>query len=486
MLFYWESELPGSGLRCLAASSRSTKLYAMIAGWCLLTACSSAEQDAIMAPPPSATDGSDTATFPPHTSDANMDTLDKHDSVILGSDGQVVEDSALAVRLNAIQMRLSVLGSEVFDFWKTKGPDRKYGGFYGRLDREGNPGPPTDKGVIQQARHLWAVSTWAGLKNQRTETKPMADSLYQFLTLRFRDQDGEFFLKVNDAGDRVIDRSKWMYAQGFAIYGLVEYARVFNVPEAGQIALQCFRSLDKRTHDSRYGGYAAPQDPPWLPSGATKDTNTIIHLLEPFTTLYHLSSDALVRERLQELVGIFTDKIVQPQGYAHTEFASDWQPIGSPRVSYGHDLETAWLLLEAARAVGRDGDSKVLNAIKAIGTHASQRGFDPQKGGYFEGGVPQGAANALEKVWWVQAESLLGLWRLYQLTGETVHIDRLESTLTWIENYQRDKQYGEWYWGILPDGSPGSHGNDKGGEWKASYHNLRALLFGESWIGKQN
>jgi mannose/cellobiose epimerase-like protein (N-acyl-D-glucosamine 2-epimerase family) len=77
----------------------------------------------------------------------------------------------------------------------------------------------------------------------------------------------------------------------------------------------------------------------------------------------------------------------------------------------------------------------------------------------------------------VQAEALPGLWRLYRLTGEQRQLQRLERTLEFIELHQRDQQFGEWYWDTNPNGSRGPHRSDKGGEWKASYHGVRALVF---------
>jgi mannobiose 2-epimerase len=98
-------------------------------------------------------------------------------------------------------------------------------------------------------------------------------------------------------------------------------------------------------------------------------------------------------------------------------------------------------------------------------------------GGYFEQGKPGAKPTRLDKVWWVQAEALAGLWRLYQLTGDPTQLERLEHTLGWIEQHQRDRTYGEWHSTIATDGSADPHAHQKGSEWKASYHNVRAMVF---------
>jgi mannobiose 2-epimerase len=282
----------------------------------------------------------------------------------------------------------------------------------------------------------------------------------------------------------VVDGRKVLYAEGFAIYGLSTYGRVFQLPAATEYALETFRALDAR-HDPVYLGYDEHNDSGWLHTGASKGTNTHLHLMEAFIALYEASADSTVRARLEELVAVVTQKILQRNlAYAAQEFTNDWQPVGNASVSYGHDLETAWLLAEATRVLGRSDDAGILDAILIMGATSAEQGFDANQGGYFEAGIPQGSVTMTDKIWWVQSEALPSLFRLYQLTGNPIYLDRLESTLGFIENHQRDQQYPgtEWFWGITLDGQINSRGSNKGAEWKASYHNSRALTFTERWI----
>jgi mannobiose 2-epimerase len=361
------------------------------------------------------------------------------------------------------------------------GPDAAHGGFHGTLDREGRPKAPTDKGVIQQARHLYSMSLWYERRGRQPEAKALADGQYAFLTQKFADGDGEFFFTVDEAGNPV-GKKKVLYANAFAIYALSTYGRVFGARDALERALRCFRSLDRRAHDDQHGGYDQTNDPAWLSPGAAKETNTHLHLMEAFAALYEASGDPGVKARAEELVRLFHERILQSEGYAAKEFTLDWAPFGTPAVSYGHDLETSWLLLDTARILGRPDDSRVTAAALRLGTLSAEAGFDGRAGGYFEEGAP-GAPPALrDKIWWIQAEALPALYRLYVLTGDALHLGRLERTLDFIESYQRDRRYGGWFWGIGEDGRVTARGDDKGGEWKASYHELRALLLTSDWI----
>ncbi len=173
---------------------------------------------------------------------------------------------------------------------------------------------------------------------------------------------------------------------------------------------------------------------------------------------------------------------MQPDGHAAKEFLLDWQPFGAPATSYGHDPETAWLLLETAATVGRPEDPAARAVARRVGEAAARTGFDARAGGYFEEGVPFGAPDKLEKIWWIQAEAIPSLFRLWALGGGEVDLERLERTLDFIESKQRDREHGGLFWGIAPDGSVGPHGGNKGEEWKASYHELRALVLTTDWI----
>ncbi len=384
-------------------------------------------------------------------------------------------------QLKEIQDRVYFLGNDIFKFWLKNGPDKLNGGFYGTLDKNGKPISPNNKGIIAMSRHLWGFSTWYELKEQTPEVKKICDDLYHYIIEHFYDPvTNEFFWMVDEKG-KVIDQKKPLYAESFAIYGLAQYAKVFNNSEATIYALNCFKAIDKRAHDSNHGGYDQTNETDWIIQGAEKETNTHIHILESFTILYELTNDSLVKERLEEMLHIVTFKIVQPEGYAHLQFNKDWSLVGDNTVSYGHDIETCWLLYEAAKVLNKENDSLILNQIIKLGTHSANEGFDEKNGGYFDHGIPGIKVTDSTKVWWIQSESLSGLLRLYILTKNEIWLDKLQKTLNWIEQSQIDKNTGEWYWDINAKGKTVTTSN-LGNEWKTCYHNLRSCIFIEKWI----
>lgn len=376
---------------------------------------------------------------------------------------------------------LPLLASEVAEFWLRYGPDPDHGGFHGRLGRRGEPQEPSTKGVIQQARHLWTWSTWYERREPTARVRQAADSAFAFLVNHFLDpNDGEFVMHTSAAGE-VTTPDKLLYSQAFAIYAFATYASVFGIPRAKDIALGCFDSIERRAHDPAHGGYDVSSEASWMSPGAQKETNTHIHLMEALTTLYAVTRDDRIGIRLAELSDLCATRLLQPSGYVHKEFLHDWTPHGPPSVSYGHDLETAWLLVDAELTLGQPR-AHVIAAATRMACHAARYGFDSEHGGYFEEGLPHGPVTGWEKIWWVQFEALPGLWWTYRLTGETVYLERLLKTLEWLERVQRDAEFGEWYWGVLRDGGLGEQGDVKGELWKAAYHNVRALLLTEDWM----
>jgi len=383
--------------------------------------------------------------------------------------------------------RMRRIADAQFEFWIEHGPDREYGGFHGQLDRQGQPTGNGDKGLIQHSRHLWAFSTWYERRDASQRVRTIARDLYQYIVTRFSDATADgFFRKVTRNGN-VTEPVHQVYPEAFAVFALATYGRVFGEAEAIDRALRCFRCFDDRAHEPRFGGYDLTGDPPWQTPGANRDTNTHIHVMEALTALGEVSRDELVHVRLREFTEITLTKLRQPGNYAHLELLFDYTPLGDPVISYGHDLEISWLALDAVRVLHAGGvvaplPKSIRELALEMGRASALEGFDGQRGGYYYAGIPGGGVTDHEKVWWVQFEALPALVKLHATARLGSALQQLASTLDWIETHQTDLQYGGVYWGVLPDGTLGNHGDIKGDPWKASYHDLRALLFAADWL----
>jgi len=373
------------------------------------------------------------------------------------------------------------LQHNILRFWIDHAIDRQYGGMIGWLDREGKPIPPGTKSLVQQARVVW---TFAAAHRNYPEPayKEVARHTLDFLRRKMWDPKyGGFYWLVSREG-RVHDAKKHLYGQSFAIYALAEYAQAFDDARARDEGLTLFHLIDRQAHDEINGGYQEAFGRDWrlltddttLGSRGRKSMNTHIHLLESFTALYLVTNDTRVRQRLEELLQLCLQKIIDIEhGYARLFFTDDWKPEDSQQSSYGHDIELSWLMLEAAEVLGRPRDPLVVSAALKLVEHTLRDGFEHVRGGVYDEGPAQGPATSKRMIWWVQAEAIVGLLNAYQLTGEKKYWDAFEKQARYTLDTFVDREHGEWFHAIEPDGRITGY---KTGEWKAPYHAGRACL----------
>ncbi len=216
------------------------------------------------------------------------------------------------------------------------------------------------------------------------------------------------------------------------------------------------------------------------PSTLTYNTfDTQMHAMEALADLYQASKDPLVGVRLAEIVDLSTTKLVdQQKGYVPRVFTQQWTPVSSiyNNVLAGLNLELTALLINSAAAIGRGNETAVQQAALRA-SHLATAALDGKQGGFFYVLDLNGTVIDASKVWWVQSEALLGLWRLHKLDPEDASLlPAMRKTLDWLETKQLDQQYGEFFWGIDPSGQLTAQGSNKGNFYKATYHSLGHLL----------
>lgn len=384
------------------------------------------------------------------------------------------------------QVFLDQLHRQILGFWLAHGTDRKHGGFVPWLDRAGNPDPKRNdpKSLVQQSRMVWSFSAAHNLDARRNYSAEAKRGLEFFEAAFWDKQNGGWFWSVNGDGTPR-ERQKHLYGQSFAIYALAEYGRAFNDRKAVARALETFRLIDAKAHDPR-GGYREKFTADWQPDEKstmisppnTKSMNTHIHLLESYTALLRVSKDPVVRERLEELLRLCIERITTQEGYSILFFDHDWKPRDGI-CSYGHDVELAWLMLEATEVLGRPNDPRVVEHARALVDHTLQYGYDAERGGIFYEGPYHGAATDRRKDWWPQAEALVGFLAIYQQTRDQKYWLAFEQTADWCVKYQADtdpslRSGGEWFATVEPDGKP--RDGAKVHPWKAAYHHGRACI----------
>ncbi|MBU5593755.1 AGE family epimerase/isomerase [Amphibacillus sp. MSJ-3] len=371
------------------------------------------------------------------------------------------------------------LTERILPFWLNL-KDEQNGGLYGKVDFDLNIDKYGDKGGIVTARFLWTFSAaYRILKDEKYLA--MADHVFQFLTDKLIDREHRGIYWLLDYQGKPIDTRKHIYAQSFAIYGLSEYYRITQKEEALELALELYDLIESIGFDQENQAYKEEFNREWIEvpnemlseNGVVADItmNTHIHILEAYTNLYKAYPNEALKDRLITLLKVHYEKIYQHDThFLGVFFDKQWSKIIDLK-SFGHDIEAAWLMDDTIRTLGIENEA-YKKMIRDISYNISEYAIQP------DGSLINEEENGeLDKtrVWWVQAEAIVGFYNAYQRTGDIKFLNRVQGLWNYIQTTIHDpRPNGEWYWSIEPDGSPTKR--DLVEPWKASYHNARMAL----------
>ena len=401
----------------------------------------------------------------------------------------------------------------ILEPWYPRNIDSVYGGYISGFERDWSRSRGGQvKALVQQARHVWSTSFV--LENYPEENAYLGYARHGFHFLRDRMWDkekGGFYAYCTEDGSPVPEslNDKRVYGQAFAVYALSQYYTISQEAEALDLAKKQFHWMEKGPHDPVHGGYfeflnrmgnPAYLDPqegsaPPSPMIGTKDYNSSIHLMEALTQLYRVWPDSLVRQRLEEMFTLVRDTFVHPDGYLQLYFNADWsaaaddnylengsdgQGYFTKHFTYGHDVETAFLLLETAHVLGWGKDEKTHRIAKQLVDHSLASGWDKENGGFYDAGRKQGDSIVIindHKSWWGLVEGMNTLLLMHNLYPDDPadYYGKFKKAWEHIDTYLIDKQYGGWYNAAL-DTDPESVEQPKSHIWKTTYHNTRGMI----------
>lgn len=372
------------------------------------------------------------------------------------------------------------LVKDIIPFWKNLRDDEN-GGYYGWVGYDLKVDKKAVKGCILNSRILWFFSNaYTMLKDESLLQE--ADHAFAFLKERCADREnGGIFWSIRYDGTPE-DTTKHTYNQAFAIYALSSYYEASGKQEALDMAKELFYIIETKCTDEI--GYKEAFDKAFheiendklSENGiiAAKTMNTLLHVFEAYTELYRVAKLPEVGEKLHWIMETFAHKVYNPELHRQEVFFDENMKSIIDLHSYGHDIETAWLIDRGVEVLGDPAMEALLSPItRDLTAQIYKVAFD---GHSLANECERGVVNT-HRIWWVQAETVIGFLNGYQKDpSRKEYLQAAESEWQFIRDHVIDKRAGsEWYWEVDEDGRP--YPNRPIVEpWKCPYHNGRMCM----------
>lgn len=367
--------------------------------------------------------------------------------------------------------------SDIIPFWENL-KDETYGGFYGYMDYDLKVDRKAVKGCILNSRITWFFANAYTLLGE-TELLTYARHGYEFLKNYCMDKEkGGVFWSVTYDG-KPEDTTKHTYNQAFSIYALSSYYEASGDEEALALAKQLMEIIEERCTNEN--GYMEAFDREFKPvendklseNGviAEKTMNTLLHVFEAYTELYRVSKDARAKERLEWMMDLMAERIYNPALHRQEVFFDNDYHSLIDLHSYGHDIETAWLIDRGVEVLEEESYEKKMTPITR---NLTERIYEVAFDGHSLANECENGVVNQHRIWWVQAETVVGFLNGYQKDrNRKEYLEAAKSQWQFIKDHVIDKRKGsEWFWEVNPDGTP-ILDRPIVEPWKCPYHNGR-------------
>ena len=367
--------------------------------------------------------------------------------------------------------------NDIIPFWKNLRDD-EFGGYYGYMDYDLKLDKKAVKGCILNSRITWFfANAYTLLKDESLLEE--AKHGFAFMKEHCMDKEnGGIFWSMKYDGTPE-DTTKHTYNQAFSIYALSSYYEATHDEEALVMAKELFHIIETKCTDEI--GYKEAFDKEFhevendklSENGviAEKTMNTLLHVFEAYTELYRVAKLPEVKERLEWIMDTFADKVYNPKRHRQEVFFDRNMNTILDLHSYGHDIETAWLMDRGVEVLGeKKYEEKMTPITKDLTAEIYKVAFD---GHSLANECEKGVVN-VHRIWWVQAETVIGFLNGWQKDpSRTEYLEAAKSEWQFIKDHVMDKRQGsEWFWEVDPSGKP-YEGRPIVEPWKCPYHNGR-------------
>ena len=370
----------------------------------------------------------------------------------------------------------------ILDYWLKNTIDKENGGFIGEINHQNVINNNSEKGAVLNARILWSFSA-AYAVEKNPEYLKTAKRAFQYIKDYFFDNEfGGIFWSLQADG-KPKDTKNQIYAIAFVIYGLSEFYKIFKNEDALELAQSLFYKIELYSKDYKNKGYLEAFTRDWQEiedlrlsekdANEKKTMNTHLHIVEAYANLYLIWPNPKLKDSIKEILEVIALYFINKYTWHLKLFFDENWKEKEDVISYGHDIEAAWLLQWCAETIEDVDLIKNYQKYAVAFADATKEGLDADGGLWYEY-EPKEQKLIAEKHWWPQAELWIGMINAWQLTQNEEFLEITEKNFEFVEKYIIDHKNGEWIWGVYADYSPIL--KDKAGFWKCPYHNSRACI----------
>ena len=364
----------------------------------------------------------------------------------------------------------------IMPFWMDHGLDRKNGGVYTCLDRDGSLMDST-KSVWFQGRFGWMAAYAYNNVRRNKSWLEASKSCCEFLDKHCFDKDGRAYFEVTAEGVGLRKR-RYVFSECFAAMAYAEYSLASGDKAWAKKSIELFKRIRK----------FAANPKKWMPSKyepcmeARGHSLTMI-LINVANVLKQISDDPILDTQITESIEALVKYFIHPEFKALLETVGpngEFIDTNAGRtINPGHCIETSWFLLDVA--LDRNDDALKEIALKIL-DWSWDWGWDKKYGGIISfkdcRNLPPQCYEQDMKFWWPQCETIIATAYAYKLTGDEKYKERHRLVSEWTWKHMRDRKYPEWYGYLHRDGTVAQPA--KGNIFKGPFHIPRMLV--KTWL----
>ena len=364
----------------------------------------------------------------------------------------------------------------VMPFWMKHGFDRKNGGVYTCLDRDGSLMDST-KSVWFQGRFGWMTAYAYNHVEKNPDWLAASKSCCEFLEAHCFDKDGRAYFEVTAEGVGLRKR-RYLFSECFAAIAYAEYSLASGDKAWARKALALFRRI--RTFMANPKKWTPSKYEPVVEAQGHSLTMILINVA---SVLKQVSGDPALDAQITESVDLIRKYFIHPEFKAVLETVGPngefIDTLAGRVINPGHCIETSWFLMDVA--VARSDKSLLKTALQIL-DWSWDWGWDKKYGGIISfkdcRNFPPQCYEQDMKFWWPQCETIIATAYAYKLTGDAKYMKRHKLASEWAWKHLKDRKYPEWYGYLHRDGTVAQPA--KGNIFKGPFHIPRMLV--KTWL----